>query len=141
MDFGYSWNDLWYRNSIAASVRLYYREKTAWEAGIIAASGLFFVGCLVVCVSLCVVFPEGASRAVDITAALLSFLLLLFSITDWCEHGNILTSTIVMAYTMWFVWTALALQPNSAGPGLPAWLGLLICIVSLASFAQGGEGC
>lgn len=133
IDFGYSWNELWYSNALAARRRdIGQRACSLWIAGILAASGLLFLGALGGSIFLYELVPNTTGRTINITALVISFLLLFLSITDWCEHGNMLTSAVVMGYSLWLVCEALEVLPGGQGPRMPSWLGLSLCGLSLA---------
>ena len=43
---------------------------------------------------------------------IISFLNLGVSITDWCEHGALLTSAVIMVYATWLTYEAFSLYPQ-----------------------------
>merc|ERR1712113_279317 len=90
------------------------------------ASAVFILISLGCGVHILVAWPSV--RWLVIVALLLSIALLVLSITDWCEHGNLLTSCCVMAFSMWLCYQAVDL------PELK-WVGIAICALSLTAFA------
>lgn len=134
IDFGYSWNELWFSYARDAfSRQLNQRRQQMWLGAIIVASALLFVGSMATCVH---VYQHAEGKAgLVVGAMVLAFILLLLSITTWCEHGAMLTSLVVMSYAMMIAYEAVSLQPD--GPDFPAWVGLGVCAISLISFARG----
>eukprot|EP00442_Polarella_glacialis_P026816 CAMPEP_0115101206 /NCGR_PEP_ID=MMETSP0227-20121206/33070_1 /TAXON_ID=89957 /ORGANISM="Polarella glacialis, Strain CCMP 1383" /LENGTH=428 /DNA_ID=CAMNT_0002496865 /DNA_START=70 /DNA_END=1356 /DNA_ORIENTATION=+ len=141
IDFGYAWNELWYSNAIEARRReVGQRSYRLWLGAMLLASASMTIGGLIMSVYFYVVFPDTGSRAVNVTAMVLSVVFLMVSITDWCEHGALLTSSVVIAYTTWLISEALAVVPTGTPLQLPAWAGLSLCSLSLLSTAGGAGG-
>mmetsp|Transcript_77827 Transcript_77827/g.202643 ORF Transcript_77827/g.202643 Transcript_77827/m.202643 type:complete len:424 (+) Transcript_77827:76-1347(+) len=141
MDFGYGWAELWLSKALAAQRReIGQRGKTLWLVAILVSAGLLAVGALVLCVFLYSTTPVASGRIVNLTAMIISWALLVVSVLDWCEHGSILCSTVVMLYTMWLVYETESVLPDGRGPQSPTWVGLLICCCSLVAFALGIHG-
>mmetsp|Transcript_2499 Transcript_2499/g.5030 ORF Transcript_2499/g.5030 Transcript_2499/m.5030 type:complete len:423 (-) Transcript_2499:110-1378(-) len=140
IDFAYAWNETWHGYAIMAQRReLSERGKKMWLGLILASSAALFVTAVVVSVWLYSAFPGSAGRGINMSALIIAFLLLLVSVTDWCEHGALLTSCVVLMYTVWLVLEALASEPNLPGQKPPVWPGLLLCAGSLAASAMGTE--
>mmetsp|Transcript_28537 Transcript_28537/g.72252 ORF Transcript_28537/g.72252 Transcript_28537/m.72252 type:complete len:435 (+) Transcript_28537:76-1380(+) len=138
MDFGYGWAELWLSKALAAQRReIGQRGKTLWLVAILVSAGLLAVGALVLCVFLYSTTPVASGRIVNLTAMIISWALLVVSVLDWCEHGSILCSTVVMLYTMWLVYESMSVLPDGLGPQCPMWIGLAICGFSLVAFALG----
>lgn len=140
VDFAYTWNENWHHRALEAHRReVGSRGYRLWLAAILISSGLLLVAGLVGCVSLSVQYTTAGAHTLVIVAFLASLVLLLLSITDWCEHGALLTSSLVTAYTMWLCYEALAMLPATSEftppAPLPRWVGLAICAVSLTAFA------
>lgn len=138
IDFSYSWNELWYGNALAARRRepgaQGYRQ---WLAAMLVASSALCISAYAVSAYLYAICDDTTGRVVNVTSMILSIILLVVSITDWCEHGALLTSSVVTAYTVWLLFEALAVLPNGKGPTLPAWVGLTLCSLSLLSATAG----
>lgn len=137
IDFAYSWNELWHSNALAAFRREvrptgYY----AWTGAIVGASLVLLCGSIACSVHLYAAFDTTSGRWINIVALAISFVLLVVSITDWCEHGALLTSSVVMAYTAWLLCEMLSVMPSGSGPSSPTWLRLAVGALSLASAAQ-----
>mmetsp|Transcript_103050 Transcript_103050/g.183087 ORF Transcript_103050/g.183087 Transcript_103050/m.183087 type:complete len:434 (-) Transcript_103050:142-1443(-) len=140
IDFGYTWNELWYANAEEARRReVGPKGYRMWTSAIILASAALFLGSIIISVYLLTVFQDGGERAFNIVAMLMSFVLLLVSITGWCEHGALLTSCVVMAYTVWLMCEAFSVAPQQPLQ-LPSWAGLTLCSLSLLSTAAGAGG-
>jgi hypothetical protein len=148
VDFGYTWNEYWMAKSHEARRNL---ERTIgdlslWQIGLVAASLVLCIIAIIAAVILCISFPTGAARALVIGSFLAALALALVSIF-FAEHGALLVSALVMAYTMWLSYEALSMMPpsDSFTPHLlPQWISLLICALSLVAFALcasfGGQG-
>jgi hypothetical protein len=152
IDFGYTWNDVWYAKSRqrlmeqpggAAMLRTADRghgpglPATPWTYGIMISSALLFLAALVVAIILCVNFNAGGAIAIVIVTFVVTLVLLYISITEWCEVGNLLASCVVLLYSMWLAYEALAVMPETSTKLLPWWFSLVICAASLVAFAYG----
>mmetsp|Transcript_87073 Transcript_87073/g.186664 ORF Transcript_87073/g.186664 Transcript_87073/m.186664 type:complete len:439 (+) Transcript_87073:83-1399(+) len=137
IDFAYTWNETWYSNALAAHRReIGTRGYRTWLGALMAASATLFFGSVACSVYMYTSYPDATSRGINLAALLLSLVLLVVSITDWCEHGALLTSTVVSAYIMWLVYEMLAVLPSDKRPIVPLWAGLSLCALSLAASAQ-----
>mmetsp|Transcript_30893 Transcript_30893/g.88246 ORF Transcript_30893/g.88246 Transcript_30893/m.88246 type:complete len:417 (+) Transcript_30893:111-1361(+) len=141
IDFAYTWNEVWFAKATEARrVAPGSRRAKQWEGGILTSSAVLAALSLVGVVCLFVAVADVGARSVAAVAWLLAAALLVVSITDTCEHGALLTSCVVMAYTTWLVWETLAMLPSGDGPRLPAWAALSVCGISLLSFSKGTGG-
>jgi len=137
IDFGYTWNEIWYKNALEANRRQAgSKGYRLWLGGMLLSSAALVLGALSMSIYLFVDFQDASSRAVNACAMILSIVLLVVSITDWCEHGALLTSAVVMAYTIWLICESLAVSPYETLK-LPTWAGLLLCFFSLFSTVLG----
>jgi len=138
--FAYDWNQTWHTNALSALRReIGQRGYKRWLAAIIVSSVLLLLAGLAGCVLLCIDFPVGGAQALVITTFVVSLVLLVISISGWCEHGALLTSALVLAYSMWLSYEALSMlsTSNDFTPHLlPRWVGLTICALSLTAFAH-----
>lgn len=138
IDLAYTWNEHWYANALQARQReISHAGEKRWLGAIIASSMLLLLGSVAACIYLCVTTEDITGRVVNVGAMVLSGILLVVSIQEWCSHGALLTSAVVMAYSMWLVLEALAVLPAHGGPRSPTWVGLVVCSISLVSFARG----
>lgn len=137
MDFAYSWNETWFTKSQTQQRNLDPRGAKMWQVAILVSAAAFLIASIVGVAVLCTTFYLWSARALVILTFVASLMLLVVSILDWCEHGALLTSAVVMAYLMWLCYEALSMLPsdNFNGHLLPRWVGLLICAISLAAFA------
>lgn len=141
IDFAYSLNEIWYGYAQVA-----YRRQISstayriWIASMLITSALIFIGSIVGSALMFQAYDNMAGKVTNVLAAILSIVLLVVSILDWCEHGALLTSAVVMAYSTYLVCEALAVLPDGVGPEIPVWISLAICSVSLISFARGAGG-
>lgn len=139
MDFAYNWNESWHTVAQSRQREMNQQGYKMWLVAIVVAAGSLFIGALVGCILLCANFTTGGARTLVIVTFLVGFVWLVVSITEWCEHGALLTSTVVLAYMMWLSYEALSMLPLADGgiSGLlPRWIGLIICGISLMAFAQ-----
>lgn len=138
IDFGYSWNELWYSNALEAQRRnINRRGYKAWTGGLMAASAVLFIASVALSICLFLASSDAAARGVNLAAMITALLLLVVSILDWCEHGALLTSAVVMAYAVLLVSEALAVLPEGRSVRSPTWVGMAVCCVSLLSLARG----
>lgn len=131
IDFAYSWNELWFTK--ARELQQSRRKQRFLLGAIISTSVLLIVASIAACVGLYTGVPTTAGKVVAVSALVISCLLLFLSITKWCKHGALLTSAVMMAYSMWLVFEAFALQ--SSGGTHQAWVGF--AGISLFFFARG----
>merc|ERR1712008_664092 len=102
IDFGYTWNTTWFTNVVAAQ-----RENAggnmqcAWQTGILGSAALLLIAAVVGAFWLWKTWTTGDAESIIIGSMMLSLLNLVLSITDWCVHGALLTSTLIMAYGTW----------------------------------------
>lgn len=140
IDFGYTWNEVWYGNALEARRReVGPKGYRMWLAAMLLASAALLLGSIIVSIYLLTKFQDSGERAFNVIAVLMSFVLLVVSITDWCEHGALLTSCVVIAYTVWLLCEAFSVAPSHP-LALPSWAGLTLCAASLLSTAAGAGG-
>lgn len=133
IDFGYSWNEKWFDNyNTERRENPGSRRPKLWIALILLMSLVLIVCSGVGSGFLSKAYPEGLW--IVITSMVIALGLLLFSITEWCAHGALLTSLVVIAYTTWLVYEAMAVMPDEGDKKLPSWVGLLVCAFSLFAF-------
>jgi len=137
MDFGYSWNSAWDANAHTCERELNLAGKKRWRVATLVASGCLFLLSIVELALLMTNFDSGSAQFIVVSAFILAIVLLAVSITEWCEHGALLTSCVVLAYIMWLSYEALSKLPLAKGGienVLPTWVGLLVCAMSLMAF-------
>jgi len=140
IDFGYSWNEVWYGNALEARRReVGPKGYRMWLAAMLLASAALLLGSIIVSIYLLTKFQDGGERAFIVIAMLMSLVLLVVSIAAWCEHGALLTSCLVTAYTSWLLCEAFSVAPSQP-LALPSWAGLTLCAASLLSTAAGAGG-
>jgi len=135
LDAACSWHEWWYSHARGA-------DKDMHETAIIGTSAAFFSGAVTLAVLLWCATSPGAAHGVILAAVVLSLGLLAASITDWCEHGALLTSSVMMLYNTWLVHEALANTCPAMAGGLPpsllpSWFGLILCAATVFMLAQG----
>eukprot|EP00927_Polykrikos_kofoidii_P023715 TRINITY_DN21752_c0_g1_i1.p1 TRINITY_DN21752_c0_g1~~TRINITY_DN21752_c0_g1_i1.p1 ORF type:complete len:414 (+),score=37.73 TRINITY_DN21752_c0_g1_i1:79-1320(+) len=142
IDFAYSWNELWVKLARDAQ-RAHMNSKAyqMWTAAIIATSMLLLLAGTCGMVHVYLTWP-GLWWLPAVTLVL-SLVFLVVSITDWCEHGALLPSCVVTAYAAWLCYATACLFPREEQVvegafmrTMPQWVGLLVCVCSLVSFAS-----
>jgi len=141
IDFGYTWNETWYANALEARRReIGAKGYRLWVGAMLLSSAALVLGAIIGSIYLFCMFKDASSRAVNASAMILSISLAVVSITDWCEHGALLTSAVIMAYTVWLLCESLAVLPTGSPLQLPSWAGLVLCAFSLLSTTAGVGG-
>jgi len=143
MDFAYSWNEAWHSNAQTALSNINSQGYRMWLIAIVVAAAAWFILSLVECILLCISFETGGARALILITFFLAVALLVLSITEWCKHGALLTSCVVLAYLMWLAYEALTMLPYYWSSSPSIWyenlllrrIGLGVCTVSLTAFA------
>jgi len=125
VDFTMNWNDAWVR----ADSSWKPAGVSAWKWALLVFSAIFLGLGIGLCVHLCVAYDEGAWMAGPIVSIVVAVLLLLLSITEWCEVGTMVGSSAVVLYSQWLAWQALATgypSCDSKTCGPPIWLSLVV---------------
>lgn len=135
VDVGYTVNEKIMDNH-TANARTVGASNT-WKIVILVVSALLFLGSVIGSGFLFANYDQ--SVWVVIVALVLSIAFGVLSVTcAWCPHGNILTSCIVMAYSVWLSYEALlAINLGAARPTFIKWVGLAIAAFSLFGSAFG----
>jgi len=136
VDVGYTINEKIMTQHTAAHRRQLHEDPT-WKIVILVISGLLFLGSVIGSIFLFVDFNQ--SLWIVVVALVLSIGFGVLSVTcAWCPHGNILTSCIVMAYSIWLSYEALlSVNDGSSRPTFIKWIGLAIAAFSLFGSAFG----
>jgi len=138
IDLAYSWNVLWFAYSREAAMRNPAgKEERLWLIAILVVSTGLLLVAFGTALYLWFAVPGTHARAITLGALLVSLALLLVSITDWCEHGALLTSAAITAYAMWLSYETIDHLPQTADTQrsvVPWWMGLGVTGVILASF-------
>jgi len=115
-----------------------------WRSAHMFSMLAMFVLAVVELIMLVVNFTTGGARALVAIAFVLGLVLLFLSVATHgnneklCPQGNMLTSCIVLAYLMWLSYESLSMLTVADGGIqnlLPRWISLVICGLSLLSFA------
>jgi hypothetical protein len=139
MDFAYCWNENWFDKAVKAERSGDLAGKMTWQRLIVAGAAAVFIFAVVELILLFCKFHGGKAVSLIAITFVVGIVWLVISITDWCDHGNLLTSTVVLAYLMWLCYEALSMLPVESGGTdhlLPRWIGILVCALSLALFAS-----
>lgn len=140
IDFGYRWNTAWFTNVVDAQ-----REndvgnaQCAWQTGILGSAALLLIIAIGGAFWLWKTWITGDAESIIIGSMMLSLLNLVLSITDWCEHGALLTSALIMAYGTWLSWEALSMFPQDDIHFVPCWASLLMASFVLGTATQPEE--
>jgi len=150
IDLAYTWNEKWYGLAVQANRDLRPDAQKAWTGLILATSAVLVLAAGILAVHLWLVASSSDEHVVIPVVGAISLLLLAFSVTDWCEHGSLLTSAAMLLYTIWMLFEALWIgQPgadsSSSSAIVPDWSRLLLCVASIFALALGvldkdGEG-
>lgn len=138
IDFAYTWNEKWSNNARQIQVTTYNLTRyNKWHYAILIASALLLIGAMVGASLFYSFWPD--EWWLITLAMILSTVFLIISITEWCKHGSLLTSSVFMAYSVWLTYEAINMSPDSVGDttlhGMMKWMGLAICAFSLVLFA------
>lgn len=137
IDFGYTWNEVWHANAVDAARQLGGNGRK-WYVAIIAASLILILGALVETILVLIHYNNSEAWGVAFVSFVVAILLLVLSITEWCEHGTLLTSAVVMAYATWLASRTVSAVPvidnDTSEPISPPWVGLLVGLLTLLSF-------
>jgi len=149
IDLAYTWNENWllksrqYLMNTPGGRNLLGRldnghdgvPSTPWTTALLISSGVLCIVALVLAVILCVDFKVGGAITMVCLTFVACLALFLLSLTEWCEHGNLITSAVVLLYSMWLAYEALVAMPDTTATLLPWWFSLLVCAASLSAFA------
>ncbi|CAK9010776.1 unnamed protein product [Durusdinium trenchii] len=135
MDGAYQLNDRIYASAVQARRRSISSEAFHGRLALMVSVSLALViGALIAAIYLCMAVPEVTICVVS--AVVGSSLLLLVSITSWCEHGSLMTSSVMFAYNIYLCYQVASIRPRAEEEEIPTtMLGLLVPTLSLAYFA------
>lgn len=136
VDVGYTINDKIMSQHTSTHARN-LREDPTWKIVILVISAILCLGSVIGSILLFVDFNQGLW--IVVVALLLSIGFGVLSVTcAWCPHGNILTSCIVMAYSIWLAYEALlSVNDGASVPTFIKWIGMAIAAFSLFGSAFG----
>jgi len=142
VDFAQECNDTIFDAGLSARrVRINSDYLRAAKAALIGMSLALLLGAVAGAVILWINFSNGW---VVVIALVVSTLLLVVSITEWCKHGNLFASALVTAYSVWLSYEVLVTGPQDEHYSRPDGfkiLGLLIAFITLiASIFGSGLG-
>jgi len=135
LDMACSWHDWWFSHARG-------ERKSAHEAAILSTAAAFLLGAITLAVLLWNATSPGIAHGVILAAEIVAFALLVLSITDWCEHGTLLTSSVMMLYNTWLAHQAmdngcLAAEGGHPPQILPSWFGLALCAATVFFLSRG----
>jgi hypothetical protein len=139
VDFGQTMNDAIFGAGLRArSITINSDYLQAAKIVLIVTSVLLLIGGLAGAIALFIGFGNGWVCGI---ALALAVILLVLSITEWCEHGNLFASCLVLAYSVWLSYQVLITQENLDydAPAAAKWIGLIIALLTLIAsiFGQG----
>lgn len=133
IDFSYLWNETWIES-----------ENPNMLKAIVAISLSLFALCIVAWALMLVYFTDSAGGNCSQNKALVSVTVILvvaftaISISQWCEHGALLTSSVVAIYVTFVLYSALSSDPSACNSVKPArgsaqqWIGLAFAAISIS---------
>ncbi|CAJ1426791.1 unnamed protein product [Effrenium voratum] len=136
MDFAYNINDRLYSSAVEARRRLMSSEAYKGRLAVmLCASALLLLASIGAAIAICHWVPDVTWLVLSAIGG--SAVLLLLSITEWCEHGSLMTSSVMLAYSVYLCYQVAEIRPNTDDlEELPTTLfGLLVPAASLAYFA------
>lgn len=125
IDFSYEWNGSW--------------VERGWNWGVLGMSVALLGGALTLLI-FCFKWFNG--DGCETNAFFLGFTIvlttlgLIISATEWCEHGNLLSASVMTLYAWWLAYSAMASDPdgcNTANNG-DTWqviIGMLVAAVAI----------
>lgn len=131
VDFAYTCNESFNAGALRALREVGPRRQKAWRVAQLLVSAVFLVGSIIVSSALYGDDQDGGTRAVVVSAMVLSFCLLILGLTDLVNCG-ILPSSVVMAYTAWLLCSVVS--------ALPSWAELSLGAVTILALALGAGG-
>lgn len=136
VDVGYTINEK-IMSQHTATHRRALREDPTWKIVILVISAILFLGSIIGSIFLFIDFDQ--CWWIVIVALVMSIGFGVLSVTcAWCPHGNILTSCIVMAYSIWLSYEALlSVNDKATRPTFIKWVGMAIAAFSLFGSAFG----
>jgi len=86
-------------------------------------------------------FPQGWAHGLILATEAGSLVLLVVSITDWCEHGTLLTSAAMMLFSTWLLYGVLvnacvAIAPGETLQPKLEWPRLAMCAATVLLIAR-----
>lgn len=138
IDFAYTWNETWHRNALDPMSRKITATGKEWYVAIVVSALALIVSAVAGAFYSMALYESLLARVLIASAVLCSIALLVLSITEWCEHGTLLTSAVMMAYFVWLATkTAASLSedrtaiPSTSDVETP-WLGIALGLFVLA---------
>jgi len=121
-DFTWRWNESWFELSNQAKRREPGSKKyLSWLIGILIFSILFLVGGIALGVMLFMHYQDQSKRAIILASLILSLVLLVVSITEWCKHGTFLVSAAIVLFGQWVVWQTVPMSGDANSWDPPIW--------------------
>ena len=106
VDFAYAWQENW------------LSEEKNWRIPFVVVSVLFYGASLTMCIFSFDWFTDDDGGSCSRNKIFVSFTLIVtfvFTVianTEWCEHGNMLTSGVVTLYSWYLLYSALSADPS-----------------------------
>jgi len=141
IDLAYTWNEAWFAKATAARRNPAggAQQVRKWQASIVGTSLVLMVLAILGAVLQGTTFHQQSAQVVVSVGIVLPFILLLLSITSWCEHGSLLTSAAFMLYSVWLVQETLTHVPDSEASAAQSSyskdlvvVDLIVCFLTLA---------
>lgn len=126
----YTLNKVWSRKVQEAEEQGNEQARRARAAASLVAAGVLFLISCVACAGAIRESPTTAGKVSAAAALALSLLSLLVSTLERIKHSGPFVSALVMAYSMWLCFEALAVHPQS-GFRCPVWANLAVVVLTL----------
>lgn len=133
IDFGYSWNEAWVANAQEEERREVMATGKRWYVAILVSAGVLLLLAWTSLALMYSAFETTRDQWIISVTLVVPLLLLVLSITEWCEHGSLLTSSVVCAYVAWLAWSALASGAKADGGSDGPWIRLFGGLWGLAT--------
>jgi hypothetical protein len=137
VDFGQLCNDQVFETGISARrVSMNSDYVRAAKIVLVVVSAMFLLGAIAGYILLGIGFEHG--WAVGMTILVVCLALLVVSITEWCEHGNLFCSSLVTLYCVWVSYEVLVTdETDYIRPDFAKWIGIIIAVLTLAASILG----
>jgi len=127
IDFAYSWNESWVSKAEED-------DNRNWLIAVVVCSVILLVGSWTGTIVMYVHYNDPLSHGLLSLSLIGGIALLVLSITDFCGHGAMLTSSVVVANVTFMTWFALMSSPihrQEADSVAKLFFGLIIAAIAL----------
>eukprot|EP00746_Dinoflagellata_sp_MGD_P151057 gnl/MRDRNA2_/MRDRNA2_82755_c0_seq1.p1 gnl/MRDRNA2_/MRDRNA2_82755_c0~~gnl/MRDRNA2_/MRDRNA2_82755_c0_seq1.p1 ORF type:complete len:420 (+),score=59.50 gnl/MRDRNA2_/MRDRNA2_82755_c0_seq1:52-1311(+) len=142
IDIAYTWNETWHKNALDSQRSKMHATGKEWYVAIVIAAVALIIVAVAEVLYCLTLYETLLARLLMMSTLLCSFALLVLSITEWCEHGSLLTSAMMMSYFVWLATRASASAPDdsilkqSTSDSTTPWFGIALGLFCLAVSTQ-----